>query len=243
MIPLLNLSSHHTIAECGCGTGSGIHLLQQHYPKLSKILANDISEVMLSKAKTKNFTNTDFFLASNEELPYESSSCDRYISNLTLHFVENPQKMLAEAWRVLKPSGIAVFSVPGKEDELNILKVIEKCLKNAGGSNNHQRNPFRLNDIAKLNEMTKKAGFERVQGFFSAVPFLSHNFEELVNFAGQRTESKNLRTENRERYDKFMGLCRSEFERIFSSGYFLTFDVLILVAEKGIKIDDVDKTQ
>ena len=74
IIPLLNMSSSHTIIECGCGTGTGIELILQENLNISKILANDFSESMVEKARGKNLKNTEIILASSESLPYESSS-------------------------------------------------------------------------------------------------------------------------------------------------------------------------
>ena len=150
MLPHLKISPEQTVCDCGCGTGSGAEILLHYYPNLKKILANDISESMIIKAKEKKLKNTELHLASGENLPYDSSSCDRYISNLTLHFVESPEKMIKEAYRVLKSSGIAVLSVPGNPDHLNLLKVIGRSLKNVGLEQDQQRNPFHLSEKAKL---------------------------------------------------------------------------------------------
>lgn len=158
LISLLNLSPDHIVAECGCGSGSGIELLLNHCPTLSKILAIDISEDMLQIAQRKNFPNTSFVIASNESLPYESNYCNRYISNLSLQIVETPANMLQEAHRILKPGGLAVFSVWGKMEECNFYCNFKKCLEATGYEIPHDRNMFHLNNQAELNQMVRDAG-------------------------------------------------------------------------------------
>ena len=232
MLPHLKISPDHTICECGCGTGSGVEILLHYYPNLNKILANDISESMIIKAKEKNLKNTELHLASCENLPYEYESCDRYISNLTLHFVENPEIMIKEAFRVLKSPGIAVFSVPGKADHLNLLKVIGRSLKNAGLQPDQQRNPFHLSEKAKINGLAKDAGFNKIRSFFTSVPFLSDSVEDIVEIAAKRDEAKVLKGQNTILYEKYLDSCRKEVESIWNAGDFISFDVLVLVAEK-----------
>jgi ubiquinone/menaquinone biosynthesis C-methylase UbiE len=233
LLPHLSLHPSHTVAESGCGTGSGIELLLQQCPSLSKILANDISEVILQKAKDKNLPNTDFFLSSNENLPYESNSCDRYISNLSLQIVENPQNVLNEAFRVLKPSGIAVFSVPGKTEEFNFFCVLRRCLASAGVEPSQERSNFHLNDKENLNRMAREAGFVKVRSFFSTAPFFARNPEELVAETINITEAAKLKENDLEKYQRFYEIYYNEVCRIWESGNFMSFDYLVLVGEKG----------
>ena len=54
LIPLLNLDPSHTVARCGCGTGAGVEILLRHYPNLTKMLANDLSESMIRISLSKN---------------------------------------------------------------------------------------------------------------------------------------------------------------------------------------------
>ena len=56
LIPLLSLSPDHTVAECGFGTGSGIEIILNYCPNISKIFFNNIS---------KNLKNAELVLASN----------------------------------------------------------------------------------------------------------------------------------------------------------------------------------
>lgn len=50
---------------------------------------------------------------------------------MSLFFVEKPENMLNEAFRVLKPGGRAVFSVLGLPGECNLNILYAKCIKNS----------------------------------------------------------------------------------------------------------------
>ena len=99
-MPLLRINENDIVVETGCGTGTGIELILNSCPSIRKRLANDISEHMLERLRQNNYqlTNTDFFLASNENLPYKSATCDHYISNLSFLIVERPEEMVQEAY-------------------------------------------------------------------------------------------------------------------------------------------------
>ena len=233
LIPLLYLSPEHVVAECGCGTGSGVELLLKFCPNLSKILANDLSEVILEKAKAKDLPNVDYFVASNEALPYESNSCDRYISNLSLQLVENPRAMLSEALRVLKPNGLAVMSVWGKTDEFNFFTAMRRCLNAVGIEPPNERSKFHLNKIDELNQMAREVGFVNVRGFYSAVPWLALSVEDLINLALTSPEVIAIKARDPEIYERYVEVCRNEFTRIWNDGHALTFDFLVLIGHKN----------
>lgn len=232
ILPLLSIDPSHTVAECGCGTGTGIQLLFHYYPTLSKILANDLSDQMIQIAQSKNFPNTELRICNNENLPYDSESCDRYVSNLSLHFVEHPENMLKEAYRVLKIGGIAVLTVWGKPSENNILKVMASASIKAGVEIPKERSPFYLNDQELLNGLVRGAGFNNVRSFYGSVPVLMNTADQFLQLVDSREDIINLKRDNGEVYERMMNDLRENFDRIFGSGGFLTFEFLAVVGEK-----------
>lgn len=233
LIPFLSILPGQTIAECGCGTGSGIILLFHQHPTIEKVLANDISEVILEKAQKRYVQNTEFFLASNESLPYESNTCDRYISNLSIHIVENPRNMLNEAFRILKPGGRGIISSPGLIDELDFLCNIRKFLSQAGADIQDNNNREFFANRENLYQMAKNIGFVNVRTFHSSVPFLGNSVKELVDMACEIPECLQIKKENPEIFKVFIEICCNEFSRIWNEGKTLNFNFLVLVFDKA----------
>ena len=64
------------------------------------------------------------------------------------------------------------------------------------------------------------------------MPFLSDSVEDIVEIAAKRNEAKMLKGQSTIRYEKYLDGCRKEVESIWNSGDFITFDALVLVAEK-----------
>lgn len=232
LIPLLKLRNEDVIAEVGCGTGTGAEIILHYYPSITKILANDISEPMIQKAQSKNLANTEFVIANNETLPYNSASCDKYVSNLSLQIVENPELMVNEAFRVLKPNGIAVFSVWGKKETNNLFQIIGKAFVNAGGVPRQERSNFHLGDQEKMNKLLNDAGFVNVKSFFTASPVLIDCVEDLLEMNDSRPETQKIKENLPDLYAKFVSELREEYRKITASGNYFTFDALVAVGEK-----------
>ena len=234
LIPLIQLNETiDTIIEAGCGPGNGLQILREIVPASIKILSNDISANMISKARSRCLENVEIIMASNDSLPYNDGICDRYISNLTLHLVEDAPSMLREAFRLLKPGGIAIFSVWGKEDEHNIFKIQGRALSNAGISKPPGRTPFYLNNDSELLHLLVDAGFRQVRSFYTAIGDSSQNADEFVNAYRSDPGIAAFKEKSLETYEKILQFLQAEAQKSFDSGRVITFDALVVV---GVKI-------
>lgn len=91
----------------------------------TKIIAGDISNTMLSilqkKAEYNNSSLKDVTLCRMNalEIPLESESIDTVVANSVLHLISNPEKVIAEIYRVLKIGGkfICVDDKPGRNPD------------------------------------------------------------------------------------------------------------------------------
>lgn len=107
LIEALDLQPGQRILDMGCGTGTLDLLLYKRAPALT-VVGLDIDPVALTIAQRKvaqRQAQLPLSLASADCLPYAANSFDHALSSLMLHHLTTPQKerMLAEAWRVLRP--------------------------------------------------------------------------------------------------------------------------------------------
>ena len=104
---LLQLQSCQNVLLVGVGTGEDILLL----PEDINIVGVDISEAMLEKAREKAMGRPKVLLNMNaEKMELDDEAFDAIVLNLILSVVENPQRAMSEAVRVLKENGrILVF--------------------------------------------------------------------------------------------------------------------------------------
>lgn len=101
---------HGTVLEIGAGTGVNLN----YYPASANpiyLLEPDIAmQVKLAqKISKQNHSNLKIISASAESIPLADASCDFIVSTLVLCSVNNPQVVLSEIRRLLKPDGKFIF--------------------------------------------------------------------------------------------------------------------------------------
>jgi ubiquinone/menaquinone biosynthesis C-methylase UbiE/DNA-binding transcriptional ArsR family regulator len=90
--------------DLGCGTGQVSATLA---PFVSRLIAVDDSAPMLQAAERRlaGFANVEIRRGQLEDLPLAARSLDLATLMLVLHYAPEPQRVLAEAARVLRPGG------------------------------------------------------------------------------------------------------------------------------------------
>jgi len=103
------------VIEAGCGLGRynfylsklGISMIGLDF---SRKTINNLQE--FSK---KNGFNLPFIVGDVRKLPFKDNSLSGYLSfGVVEHFIEGPTEPLLEAFRVLRPGGIAIITTPNK---------------------------------------------------------------------------------------------------------------------------------
>ncbi len=138
-----------TILDLGCGTGLLSNLLRKKYDN-AKIISVDFSFDMLNACKEKKL-NTSLLCADIEDLPMKSMSFDLIISNFTLHWCQNLQKILYNVQNCLSEKGIFFFSTLGP-DSLNEIKEAFLKIDNINPVNN-------FIDMHHYGDMLNELGF------------------------------------------------------------------------------------
>src|SRR5579863_7092859 len=105
----LLLLPRSVIADLGAGDGSFSLLLAHH---AERVIAVDSSQKMLDVAREQatrhGITNADFRLGDMEEVPIDDTAVDLVFFSQSLHHAAHPDRAVAEAARVLRPSGRVV---------------------------------------------------------------------------------------------------------------------------------------
>lgn len=98
------------ILDAGCGTGYGLHWLEQYWPTARRVLV-DFAPGMLAAVRARH-AQALLLCADIEALPLADRQFDLYWSSLTWQWNE-PRRCLAEAGRVLKPGGVLAVATLG----------------------------------------------------------------------------------------------------------------------------------
>ncbi|HEY3705323.1 MAG TPA: arsenite methyltransferase [Terracidiphilus sp.] len=171
---LIDLRHGETVLDLGAGGGIDVLLSAQRVGPTGKAYGLDMTDEMLALArenqKQAGLTNVEFLKGEIENIPLSDNSVDVIISNCVINLSSNKDRVLREAFRVLKPGGRFAVSdvvvrgtVPEEVRKSMLLWV--GCIAGA-----LQQSEY----ISKLNA----AGFEDV----SIEPIRVYNVEDARHF-------------------------------------------------------------
>ena len=107
LINMMNPSKSQNLIDVACGTGDIGKLFLDNTNINNKITCVDPNKGMITKAKSKliNYKNISWIISKAEKLPLKDNSFDFYTISFGLRNTTDLNKVLAEAYRVLKPGG------------------------------------------------------------------------------------------------------------------------------------------
>ncbi len=97
-----------SVLEVGCGDGTKLDLLTE---RKCQCVGIDISQTAVKKAQ-KQYPGRLFITASAEDLPFAHNSFDLVYSAFMLEHTVNPEKVIKEMVRVVKPDGYLIIVAP-----------------------------------------------------------------------------------------------------------------------------------
>jgi ubiquinone/menaquinone biosynthesis C-methylase UbiE len=106
---LAELHEGETVLDLGSGGGIDVLLSARRVGTTGKVYGLDMTDEMLALARENQrkakVTNVEFLKGEIEAIPLPDSSVDVIISNCVINLSTDKQRVLAEAFRVLKPGG------------------------------------------------------------------------------------------------------------------------------------------
>lgn len=110
-----------TVLDVGCGVGNDL----SRFAKGGSIVTGiDIAPHSIELAKS-NFQQRElrgeFHVMNGESMEFPSNSFDLVYCHTVLHFTPDPEQMIAEIHRVLKPDGQAIIMTVNRYSWLNVL--------------------------------------------------------------------------------------------------------------------------
>lgn len=153
-----DVQARHVLDIC-CGSG---HLTAALRDAGADAEGLDFARTMVAKA-SEHYSDMHFRQGDAECLPYADASFDHIVCSYGLMHLSQPDLAIAEAHRVLRPSGRYVFTQWSKDDEL--LRIVSSAIAGLGDKA-VQLPPappmMRFADPDECNRVLTACGFENV---------------------------------------------------------------------------------
>ncbi len=158
VIDKLNLKVNEQVLEIGMANGFFVKHLFECYPDI-QYTGCDYSEIMVAEAVTANLEliqnkQAAFYHASADKMPFENAIFDTIFTINTLYFWDNPQQVLNEISRILKPEGKIVIAIRPKEimEHLPFVKYDFTTYNADDVIDLLSENGYRINEIFEIDE-------------------------------------------------------------------------------------------
>lgn len=103
--------------------------------------SGEMLNVARKKAKKQRFVNIEFERANIFHLDYPDGAFDIVIAGNVLHLIDNPEKAVAELYRVTKPGGRILLPTFMTRDKSAISETLLKAYKRLGFSPSAEYTP------------------------------------------------------------------------------------------------------
>jgi len=105
----VDLEPGMTVLDLGSGAGIDVFIAAKAAAPTGKAIGLDMTDEMLKRARANKaklgIVNAEFWKGEIEDMPVESGSVDRIISNCVINLVPDKRMAFSEMYRVLKPNG------------------------------------------------------------------------------------------------------------------------------------------
>jgi len=141
------------VVDLGAGTGQGTIALKRRYPG-SRVVAMDLAPGMLQQARKRQtlLRRFDRVVADAAALPVGDATLDMIFSSLMLQWCNEPDRVLRECRRALRPGGVLHFTTLGPDT----LVELRRSWQAADPSHAHVN---RFIDMHDLGDALVRAGF------------------------------------------------------------------------------------
>jgi arsenite methyltransferase len=178
---LINLQPGQTVLDLGSGGGIDVLLSARRVGPTGKVYGLDMTDEMLALARANQaragVTNVEFLKGEIENIPLPDASVDVVISNCVINLSPDKDRVLREAFRVLRPEGqFAVSDVvvrrPVPDDVRRNVELWVGCVAGALDESDYRAKlaaagfkditvePWRIYDLHDARQVLTSAGLD-----------------------------------------------------------------------------------
>lgn len=185
LIEYANPKAEECVLDVACGTGIVARLVASQSGTGKNVIGIDLNPSMLNVAKNAAL-NEGFEIEWREgsatKLPFLDEMFDVVFCQFSLQYFPDKLLALKEMYRVLKPNGRVLLSLPRSIQYSPSTFVLAKALKNhiSDEALAMMQKPFSLCDKEEIRELVTQAGFKsHIKNIVE--PFFTSSIEEFVH--------------------------------------------------------------
>lgn len=169
MLALAQVKPGERVLDVATGPGEPALTIAGAVGPSGSVLGIDLAERMVElareQAKAQDRPNAEFRVMDAENLDLPDASFDLVVCRFGLQIVTDPDRAVAEAYRVLRPGGRIVATVwTGGEQNPHLHAVIGPMLEHAEpDENGYLPTPYEMGAPGELAGILQKAGFTKVR--------------------------------------------------------------------------------
>ena len=184
-LDICKIASPCHVLEYGSRNHSITSLIQSPI-EIERLCHADISTKILHNIQASDAIKIQ---CDDEALPLHENYFDLAISNLHLHWSNNPLLTLQQFYKTLKPDGIILLSLLGE----NTLKTLRECfieIEHELGITKYHLSPMIRSE--SIEELMKRTGFKDIVADHYTYKVLYKSFEEMLHSIQHMGESNCL---------------------------------------------------
>jgi trans-aconitate 2-methyltransferase len=155
LVPLLAPQSGERILDIGCGTG---HLTARIAEAGVCVVGVDRSPEMVNAAR-RTYPNLRFEVMDARELPYHNEF-DAVFSNATLHWIREPERVVASVQNALRQGGRFVAEFGGKGNIRKMQNAFDQALLELRATVQSEIDPWYYPSVSEYATLLEKNGLE-----------------------------------------------------------------------------------
>jgi SAM-dependent methyltransferase len=122
VLKYLDVDESDVVLDVGCGCGNVLEKIVK-----GRLYGIDISEYAIGQAEKRLQRRATLHRCDAQSLPFEAGSFDKIMCSEVVEHTLEPEVVFGEMWRVLKPDGICVVSIPNEKFSRHIKSLLRKC--------------------------------------------------------------------------------------------------------------------
>lgn len=156
---IANLREGESVLDLGSGAGFDAFLARRKVGEAGKVIGVDMTHDMIEKARgharEQGYTNVSFRLGEIEHLPLADQEVDVILSNCVINLSPEKDKVMQEAFRVLRPGGRIHFA--------DIVRLTGTVPEDAWKDPNVSDCTIGAERVEQLEQLLMEAGFKDIR--------------------------------------------------------------------------------